>query len=112
LGCCGEGSVQEFVYEADAAGIDLANGIGSAPWFDDSFGSFTPFFAWGEVSEARIATAMSFGNLWLDGNVHVVKTDSVFWGVATPHAVPIPGTLGLLGIGLAGLGLVRRKSKA
>jgi hypothetical protein len=79
-------------------------------WAEDKVG-------WEEITLTFTATnnssRLTFQSLnGANGTVFGPTLDGVVVTEATVSEVPIPGTLGLLGIGLAGLGFVRRKSKA
>ena len=49
----------------------------------------------------------NWGNKWGLSNLYLVGNECTT--DCNPSEVPVPGTLGLLGLGLAGLGAVRRR---
>jgi MYXO-CTERM domain-containing protein len=66
---------------------------------------FCPFVAAG-VNFAGVAKSVNWG-----GVANQVVFDDVTFGSSTPGETPIPGTLALVGLGLAGLSRMRRRSK-
>ncbi len=65
-----------------------------------------PFSNWaiGALSFSGLARSIDFG-----GTVNQVGFDNITFGSTNPNRVPEPGTLALLGLGLAGVGLSRRR---
>ncbi len=68
-------------------------------------GAFCPFVAAG-VSFAGVARSVNWG-----GVANQVVFDDVTFGSSTPGQTPVPGTLALVGLGLAGLTRLRRRQK-
>ncbi len=66
---------------------------------------FCPFVAAG-VNFAGIARSVNWG-----GVANQVVFDDVTFGSSTPGQTPVPGTLALVGLGLAGLTRLRRRQK-
>jgi hypothetical protein len=70
----------------------------------DPNGAFSPFVAIG-VAFTGVAKSVDFG-----GTVNQIAFDDITFGTDNPViGVPAPAALGLFGIGLLGLGLVRRR---
>ncbi len=71
-----------------------------------SFGAgFCPFVAAG-VNFAGTAKSVNWG-----GVANQVVFDDVTFGSSNPGQVPVPGTLGIVGLGLVGLARMRRRKK-
>lgn len=66
---------------------------------------FCPFVAAG-VNFAGIARSVDWG-----GVANQIVFDDVTFGSSTPGQTPVPGTLALVGLGLAGLTRLRRRQK-
>lgn len=66
---------------------------------------FCPFVAAG-VNFAGTAKSVNWG-----GVANQVVFDDVTFGSSTPGEVPVPGTLGIVGLGLVGLAKMRRRKK-
>lgn len=76
------------------------NALGAGP------DPLNPFSNWaiGALSFSGLARSIDFG-----GTVNQVGFDNITFGSTNPNRVPEPGTLALLGLGLAGVGLSRRR---
>lgn len=68
-------------------------------------GAFCPFVAAG-VNFAGVARSVDWG-----GVANQIVFDDVTFGSSTPGQTPVPGTLALVGLGLAGLTRLRRRQK-
>jgi hypothetical protein len=72
-----------------------------------------PIFAYCELPGLQICTWVYFSSVGLINNFpNSDDPTSYTWAIADRVSVPEPGTLALLGIGLVGMGLVRRRSLA
>lgn len=80
--------------------INLA-ALGAGP--GDPNGAFSNW-AIGSLGFAGTALSIDFG-----GTVNQVAYDNITFGSENPNPTPEPGTLALLGFGLAGLGVARRR---
>ena len=100
------GSVQVFD-DVDGTGNLLATlNLGTTASSCSGFGAtFCPFVAAG-VNFAGTAKSVNWG-----GVANQVVFDDVTFGSSTPGEVPVPGTLGIVGLGLVGLAKMRRRKK-
>ncbi len=83
------------------ATLNLSANAGSCPGYGAGFCPFSPI----GVGFAGTAKSVSFAGV---AN-QIVFDDITFGSVTPPVDTPVPATLALFGLGLAGLGLTRRK---
>jgi hypothetical protein len=94
----------------------LLDGVELRLFSKDTTGWAIDYFGWEQIALTFTATnnstRLTFQSLnGANGTVFGPALDGVVVTDATVSEVPVPGTLGLLGIGLAALGFVRRKPK-
>ena len=100
----------------------FANAVGPVAGVNNLGLNFGPLFVWStqttETFERLIYSVYSDNGLFGDGTLSHVTTTSpnvfsrfLVFATAERVSVPEPGTLALLGIGLAGMGMSRRKRK-